>query len=600
MSNKYEVNNSSVESILAWIKQGEIAIPEIQRPFVWDATKVRDLIDSLYKGYPVGYIITWKNPDVKLKDGSIATGKKVLIDGQQRITALTAAIVGQEVIGSDYKKKRIKIAFNPLEEVFEVSNPAIQKNSQWIDDISTVFTNDFSSWSFVPQYCEKNNITDFEKIGNAINKLTQIKNNSLGIIDLSHNLDIEVVTEIFIRINSKGVVLSQADFAMSKISSNEVYGGDIIRKTIDYFCHLAQNPVDFEAIKSNDADFVNQDNFNAIKWIAKENEELYVPSYTDLLRVAFTSKFYRGKLSDLVSLLSGRDFETREYKDEIAKESFELLHKGVLSFVNETNFKRYIMIVKSAGIVDASLIRSQNVLNFGYILYLTLKDRGIEANKIENIVRRWIVLSILTGRYSSSPESWFDYDIKRFNESDDIESLVRNVEEGELSDAFWNNILVNKLNTSVTSSPYFKILLIAQISMGDKGFLSKNIDIRSLIEQRGDVHHIFPKAYLQKRGITSKGMYNQIANYVYMQSEINIKIKDKAPNVYFGEVKKQCEDGNLIYGSIDNMDELIDNLNQNAIPLDTFDMDIDSYQEFLHKRRLLMADKIKRYYKSLI
>ena len=600
MSNKYEVNNSSVESILAWIKQGEIAIPEIQRPFVWDATKVRDLIDSLYKGYPVGYIITWKNPDVKLKDGTLATGKKVLIDGQQRITALTAAIVGQEVIGSDYKKKRIKIAFNPLEEVFEVSNPAIQKNSQWIDDISTVFTNDFSSWSFVPQYCEKNDITDFEKIGNAINKLTQIKNNSLGIIYLSHNLDIEVVTEIFIRINSKGVVLSQADFAMSKISSNEVYGGDIIRKTIDYFCHLAQNPVDFEAIKSNDADFVNQDNFNAIKWIAKENEELYVPSYTDLLRVAFTSKFYRGKLSDLVSLLSGRDFETREYKDEIAKESFELLHKGVLSFVNETNFKRYIMIVKSAGIVDASLIRSQNVLNFGYILYLTLKDRGIEANKIENIVRRWIVLSILTGRYSSSPESWFDYDIKRFNESDDIEALVRNVEEGELSDAFWNNILVTKLNTSVTSSPYFKIFLIAQISMGDKGFLSKNIDIRSLIEQRGDVHHIFPKAYLQKRGITSKGMYNQIANYVYMQSEINIKIKDKAPNVYFGEVKKQCEDGNLIYGSIDNMDELIDNLNQNAIPLDIFDMDVNSYQEFLHKRRLLMADKIKRYYKSLI
>ena len=258
------------------------------------------------------------------------------------------------------------------------------------------------------------------------------------------------------------------------------------------------------------------------------------------------------------------------------------------------------MIVKSAGIVDASLIRSQNVLNFGYILYLTLKDRGIEANKIENIVRRWIVLSILTGRYSSSPESWFDYDIKRFNESDDIEALVRNVEEGELSDAFWNNILVTKLNTSVTSSPYFKIFLIAQISMGDKGFLSKNIDIRSLIEQRGDVHHIFPKAYLQKSGITSKGMYNQIANYVYMQSEINIKIKDKAPNVYFGEVKKQCEDGNLIYGGIDSMDELIDNLNQNAIPLDIFDMDVNSYQEFLHKRRLLMADKIKKYYKSLI
>lgn len=602
MSNKYEVNNSSVESILAWIKQGEIAIPEIQRPFVWDATKVRDLIDSLYKGYPVGYIITWKNPDVKLKDGTFATGKKVLIDGQQRITALTASIVGQEVIGSDYKKKRIKIAFNPIDEVFEVSNPAIQKNSQWIEDISTIFRNDFSVWSFIPEYCTKNNIdmSESHKVGMAIDRLLQIKNSRLGIIDLSHNLDIEVVTEIFIRINSKGVVLSQADFAMSKISSNEVYGGDIIRKTIDYFCHLAQNPVDFEAIKNNDTDFSNTDNFNAIKWIAKENEELYVPSYTDLLRVAFTSKFFRGKLSDLVSLLSGRDFETREYKDEIAEKSFELLHKGVLSFVNETNFKRYIMIVKSAGIVDSSLIRSQNVLNFGYILYLTLKDKGIEANKIENIVRRWIVLSILTGRYSSSPESWFDYDIKRFNESDDVEALVRNVEEGELSEAFWNNILVTKLNTSVTSSPYFNMFLIAQISSKDKGFLSKNIDIRSLIEQRGDVHHIFPKKYLQNNGINNRGQYNQIANYVYMQSEINIKIKDKAPKVYFGEIKSQCENGNLVYGGIDSFDELKDNLVQNAIPLDVFDMDIDNYQEFLSKRRLLMADKIRKYYESLI
>lgn len=602
MSNKYEVNNSSVESILSWIKQGEIAIPEIQRPFVWDASKVRDLIDSLYKGYPVGYIITWKNPDVKLKDGTLAIGKKVLIDGQQRITALTASIVGQEVIGNDYKKKRIKIAFNPLTQVFEVSNPAIEKNSQWISDISTIFKIDFSLWSFMPQYCEKNELehSKLDEVGKSIQKLIQIKNSRLGIIDLSHDLDIEVVTEIFIRINSKGVVLSQADFAMSKISSNEVYDGNIIRKTIDYFCHLSQNPVDFQAIKNNDKEFVNTNDFNAIKWIAKENEELYIPTYTDLLRVAFTSKFFRGKLSDLVSLLSGRDFETREYKDEIAKTSFELLHKGVLDFVNETNFKRYLMIVKSAGIIDSSLIRSQNVLNFGYILYLTLKDKGIKPNKIENIVRRWIALSILTGRYSSSPESAFDYDIKRFNESDDVEALVRNVEEGELSDAFWNNILVTKLNTSVTSSPYFNMFLIAQICSGDKGFLSKNINIRSLIEQRGDIHHIFPKKYLQNNGINNRGQYNQIANYVYMQSEINIKIRDKSPKVYFSEIKSQCENGELIYGSIDSIDELNNNLIENAVPLDVFNMDINDYQEFLNKRRVLMANKIKEYYQSLI
>lgn len=599
---KYEVNNSSIDGILSFIKNGEIAIPEIQRPFVWDSSKVRDLIDSLYKGYPVGYIITWKNPDVKLKDGTFALGKKVLIDGQQRITALTAAIVGQEVVGSDYRKKRIKIAFNPREEKFEVSNPAIEKDSIWISDISKIFTNDFNTFSYIFKYCAENNISDMEeqsKLANTITNLIAIKNNNLGVIDLSHKLDIEKVTEIFIRINSKGVVLSQADFAMSKISSNEVYGGNTIRKTIDYFCHLAKNPVDYVAIRENDTEYCNKDDFNKIKWIAKENEDLYSPSYTDVLRVAFTYKFNRGKLADLVSLLSGRDFETREYKDEIAEESFKLLHEGVLDFVNETNYKRFIMIIKSSGIIDSSLVRSQNVLNFAYTLYLTLKAKGIQPNKIENLVRRWLVLSILTGRYSSSPESAFDYDIKRMVEADDIELYIKHVEDGELSDAFWNNILVTKLNTSVTSSPYFNVYLMAQIRNGDRGFLSSHIDVKTLIEGRGDVHHIFPKKYLQKNGLNNRGQYNQIANYVYMQSEINIRISDKSPDKYFNELIEQCNNGEIKYGGINNIDELNNNLNENCIPREVFNMNIDNYNEFLELRRRLMAEKIKEYYYKL-
>lgn len=115
---QFNVNSISVENIISLIKAGEIAIPEIQRPFVWDGTKVRDLMDSLYKGFPVGYIIVWKNPDIRLKDGRVASGKKILIDGQQRVTAIQAAIVGQQVIDSTYKKKRIIIAFNPIDEVF--------------------------------------------------------------------------------------------------------------------------------------------------------------------------------------------------------------------------------------------------------------------------------------------------------------------------------------------------------------------------------------------------------------------------------------------------------------------------------------------------
>ena len=597
---QYTVNNTTVDTLITYIKEGEIAIPEIQRPFVWDSTKVRDLIDSLYAGFPVGYIIVWKNPDVRLKDGTISSGKKILIDGQQRITALQAAIVGEPVIGSNYRRKRIKIAFHPLEQRFEVANPAIEKDGAWIPDIAPLYKPGFDSFNFVIDYCIKNQLDNSKRsaVNDVLTKLQQIQNNSIGMIELSHQLDIAQVTEIFIRINSKGVVLSQADFAMSKISSDDCYGGNQIRKTMDYFCHLMQKPEDFEAIRQNDTEFAASEDFSKIKWIINEHEDIYVPDYTDVLRVAFTFKFLRGRIADLVSLLSGRDFNSRDYQESIAEDSFAKLKEGVLEFVSKTNFQRYLMIVKSTGIISPAMIRSQNVLNFGYALYLLLRAKGEDAAVIEKVVRRWMVLAILTGRYSGSPESTFDYDIKRFQANNPMEFL-EHTEAGELSDAFWNNILVTKLNTSVASSPMFHVFLMAQVKMGDCGFLSEQIDVKSLIEQRGDIHHIFPKKYLQKCGIKERGLYNQIANYVYTQSEINVKIKDQAPKEYMAQVKEQCTGGNAVYGGIDSLAKLQANMDANCIPEEIFDMDYTQFEDFLEKRRHLMAQKIRRYYELL-
>ena len=596
---RYSVNNYTVETLLSDIKSGNIAIPEMQRPFVWDSSKVRDLVDSLYKGFPVGYIIVWQNPDVKLKDGTKSIGKKVLIDGQQRITAMAAAIVGQEVLDDHYKWKRIAIAFNPLEEKFEVSNNAILKSAKWIPDIAPVLEPAFDSFSFVMEYCQKNEIEDqMPQVNKIINHLRSIQNNSLGVITLDSRLDIDSVTDIFIRINSKGVVLSQADFAMSKISSNETYGGNITRKTIDYFCHLLESPEDLKDIKNNDRAFAALPEFDAIKWAASKNDPIYKTSYTDILRVAFTYKFKRGRLADLVSLLSGRDFETREFKVEIEEDSFAQLHEAVLQAVNQTNYERYLMIVRSAGIVRKSLVRSQNVLNFGYALYLALRERKIDSNTIEKIVRRWIALSILTGRYSASPESSFDYDIKRFFAYDDPMEYLKLTEAGELSDAFWDVNLVQRLNTSVASSPYFNMYLVAQVKAHDRGFLSAQVDVESMLENRGGIHHLFPKNYLTKHSIP-QAQYNQIANYVFLQQEINIKIGDKAPDAYMKEVYEQCCTKQPVYGCITDEDELRRNLTQNCIPDGFESMSIGDYDRFLEERRKLMAQKIRNYYFSL-
>jgi hypothetical protein len=594
---KYSVNQHLIETLLVWVKSGEIAIPEIQRPFVWDSSKVRDLMDSLYQGYPVGYVITWRNPNVRLKDGSTAEGKKVLIDGQQRITALTAAILGDYVVNKEYKRIRIKIAFNPIEEKFDVQTPVILKDKTWIPDISEVLNGTVNSFGYINTYLQNNPDVDQDKVVEAINNLFNLTKKQIGLIDLAGDLDIETVTEIFIRINSKGVVLSQADFAMSKIAANDSYGGQELRKAIDYFSHLAVAPEFYQFIKDNDADFAKTDYFQKMAWLRSENEDLYDPSYTDVLRVAFTSQFNRGKLSDLVSLLSGRNFETRTFEEQIAKESFEKLSAGIGQFINETNFKRFIMIIKSAGFISPKLIRAQNALNFAYILFLKLREKGENPANIEKYVRRWFVLSLLTGRYSGSAESSIDYDSKQIANKP-FDQFLQEVEEADLSDAFWNASLVQSLDSSVSSSPYFLVYLASQAKANDKGFLSKEITVSDLITYRGDIHHIFPRDFLKKNGM-ERGKYNQIANYVYMQQEVNIAVGNKAPDAYFSEVLEQCHGGVLKYGGISSLDELHQNLQANCVPESIFTMTLDHYDEFLKERRKLMAEKMKEYYFSL-
>jgi hypothetical protein len=496
---KYAVTPHPISTLLTWVQAGEIAIPEIQRPFVWDATKVRNLLDSLFQGFPVGYLISWKNPTIKLKGGSKSEGKKILIDGQQRVTALMAALLGYEVLTKDYEKLRIRIAFHPTEHKFEVSNPAIQK------DIATVFSPKTKILELVKNYAAKNVDTTQDDVFRSVESLKAMITNPVGLIELSSDLSIETVTEIFIRINSAGMVLSQADFAMSKIASNETHGGSTLRKAIDYFCHMAVTPDFYDKVRERDPEFSETVFFSTMAWLKDENDDIYDPSYVDMLRVAFTSEFKRGRMQDLVALLSGRNFETKQYEEIIAADSFARLKSAVLNFMNETHFKRFIMIIRSAGFADAFLITSQGALNFAYILYLTLRSQQVPAAKIESTVRRWFVFSLLTGRYSGSSETNFDYDIRQFHDVG-FENFLSAAERGQLSDAFWNVALPEEMNSSSANSPYFKVFLAAQVKNNDKGFLSRDITATDLILNRCDVHHIFPKNYLKKGGLAKDSL----------------------------------------------------------------------------------------------
>ena len=215
----------------------------------------------------------------------------------------------------------------------------------------------------------------------------------------------------------------------------------------------------------------------------------------------------------------------------------------------------------------------------------------------EKYVKKWFILSLLTGRYSGSPESRFDFDIKNISKKD-FADYLQEIEDAQLSDAFWNAELIQRLNTSSSTSPVFNVFLASQCYFNEKGFLSKDITVKNLIEQRGDVHHIFPRDILKKKGLT-RGQYNQVANYVYTQSEINIKIGNKPIEKYLTEVKDQCNGGGLIYGGITELNLLYENLKQNAIPNTIFEMITEDYQEFLVQRRMKMAEKMREYYKKI-
>ena len=604
MTEKYNASNISLDQILSYIKSGEIAIPEIQRPFVWKPRQVRDLIDSLYKGYPTGYLIISQSPDMKLKDGTLSLGKKIMIDGQQRVTALMTAIAGLKVLTSNFKKRRIKIAFNPQaseeseEEIFKVQDNAILKDKKWIADIAELFKSDFDQWAFVNEYCQQNAEVNGSQMNKILMRLLDIKNRQIGVITLDKDLNIDEVTDIFIRINSQGAKLNQADFAMSKIAANTEYGGNALRKAIDYFSHLAVEP-DWYTEMAKDTLFMGTLYASKLKWLKDDQESIFDPDYNDILRIAFMYKFGRAKLKDLVSLLGGRDFETREYKAQIAEESFTKLSEGVMDFMNQYTFSNFILGMKTAGFISNKLINSQMTLDFAYTLYLLLNnDTTIERSQIKHYVAKWFVMSTLTSRYTGSPETQMDFDIKRIREKGFL-PFFQEVEEANLSDTFWNVRLVQLLETQIINSPFFNVFLAAQVYKGNNALFCNGTKVGYLITLIGDVHHIFPKQYLRNNGYNEKIQYNQIANFTYLDTQVNKDISDAAPNVYFTNAIKQCEEGNARYGNITDLNCLKTNMAENCIPEQIVDMDYSDYPDFLIARRKLMAAKIKDYYFSL-
>lgn len=585
MANKsYSVDHTNVGTLLHWIEEDKIGLPEMQRPFVWKSVQVRDLIDSLYRGYPIGFIVTWQNPDAALKNGGKGQNKEIIIDGQQRITALKAALEGHKIVDNKYLSKRIYIAFNPTTEEFATRSAAIAKDPKWIPDISIFNQPSFDEFEYVINNSQSLGLPG-NKLNAIIQKLKAISESEIGVINLDSKLPIDQVTDIFNRINQKGTRLSSADFAMSRLSSDVTHHGNDLRKEIEYFIQIYNDSALADNIKQMDPNFANSEYCQHIAWAKNENTTIFDPDFGDLLHICLGIGFLRGRLSQLISLISGRDFETKTYTEEAMAKSYQKLNETIQYVLNESNFKRYILLLKSLGIVDKSYAKlPDSYTNFGYILYLYLKKyTSFNNDEIEKYTKQWILMSALTKCYGSSPETGFDKEPN--NSNNQLVEFFNNVITDNLTDEFWNLTLPNNLVAQTTQLTNWRIFQMSQIHAKSHAWLEKDKFTADTINEQGNIHHIFPKAYLRKNGF-KQSEYNQVANYVWITQPRNLEIGDRAPKDYMTDMETTK------YHSGEN-DQA------NAIPADLNELDYHQYNHFLNERRKLMSQNIRKFFNSL-
>lgn len=594
-ADNYKITQYSVSSILGYVENSQIAIPEIQRPFVWKGEEVRALIDSLYEGYPIGYLIVWQNSQVRVRNFGKGGTKKILIDGQQRVTALMAALLGKEVLDEQYQSHRIRIAFNPLagkgEERFAVCDTKHEEDSRWIPDISIFFRRDFSFRQFEKEYKEANPDEDFTLLEESVDTLKEIVKHQVGVIELSFLLDIDVVSEIFIRINLQGKPLNQEDFVMSKISVNEQYGGDYIRNCIDYFCHLLREPSFYQVLQQNETEFFNSEYGKALTWCQNEEQSLYIPSYADVLKVVLISYFGKTRIGDLVHLLSGRDgekkiFSKKEISKKVSEEAFEKLGAGVKAFVCEENFQGFQKALKKAGYSCSRLLYSQSVLNYCYAMYLLMYRQGIGEKERESLLSKWITMAMITGHYQSGGESTVQKDYANAQE-EGFASYLAQIEELKLTDEFYNNILSEKFTSTTARTAPFLAYVATQCARGVHSLYS-DVTIEELYKNKTESYQILPKAYLAKCGYKTREIYGQVANLTYISKETKDIIRKKSPVDYKEDLEKAI-----------GIEKICTSLKENGLAETIFTANETDVIQILADRRRQMASEIRDFYKTL-
>ena len=572
----------SLSGLITEIEMGDIGLPDIQRPFVWTNAKVRDLFDSMYKGFPVGYLLFWAS-GVDNGNRQIGTDAKqkipslLIVDGQQRLTALYAVMKGANTVRSNYKRERIYIGFRPTDQTFKVADASVRKNPEFIPDISEIWSSKTDVFELNENYLKRlrasREVSKEEQrdIQKTISKLHGLQNYPFTSLVLSSGLDEEQVAEVFVRINSKGTKLNQANFILTQMSVFWDEG----RAELEEFCRIARDPP-----KEGPSPF----------------NYFIDPDPDQLLRVSVGLSFRRARLKNVYSVLRGKDMDTGEISAERRDRQFTTLKEAQRYMLNLQNWHDFFKVPMRAGYRRSDMISSKVGLLQVYTLFLIgKKDYNVDDYKLRNLMARWFFMTALTRRYTGSPESVMEQDLTRLRdvetEAEFISHFDRIVSD-TLSEDYWKIALPNELATSSASSPalfayYAALNLLDAKVLFSKMRVSELLDPatqakRSAIER----HHLFPKAYLKKIGITQTRDTNQIANYALVEWPDNVAISDSAPAEYYYPL---CAERF-------SPEEIEQMCYWHALPSGWENME---YNEFLDARRKLIARVIREGFEKL-
>lgn len=570
--------------LLHYIDIGDIGLPDIQRPFVWSNAKVRDLFDSMYRGFPVGYLLFWANQAVQgVKQ--IGTGDKahhvpslLIVDGQQRLTSLYAVFRGKTVLDEDYQERRIEVALRPRDSKFDVADAAIRRDPEWIANISEIWSSGKSSRKlvndFIHRLSEKAPLTEDEEeaISHNLDRLFDLQKFPFTALEIAPSVDEEQVADIFVRINSEGVKLKQADFILTLLSVFWDEG----RKALEDFCRQSRK-VPSQGSGASPFNYFIQ------------------PDPDQLLRVSVALGFGRGRLKSVYQVLRGKNMDTGEFSAERRESQFKVLQAAQMEVLNVTSWHQFLSSLVGAGFRGGEMISSQSALLYAYAFYLIGRNRfNVVEHVLQRLIGRWFFFSALTGRYSSSPETVMDGDLNRVlvvTNGDLFTKMLEDIMASELTNDFWGITLPANLESSSARNPELFAYIAAQNKLSAPVLFSHK-KVPELLDpslksnkKPLERHHLFPKAWLAGQGIDDLKIINQQANFALIEWPDNIDISDTAPAEYVPKIRSRFTDE-----AWKSMHEY------HALPKDWETL---SYQDFLQQRRKLMAAIIRCGFDSL-